>query len=61
MEEEELPLITKIDIEEKKEIEGRGRGKLGKYLNKKRKSEMVPKPGLPKKHTNEGTRTKKKI
>ena len=30
------------------------------YLNEKRKSERVPKPGLPKKHTNEGTRTKKK-
>ena len=25
-----------------------GRGKLGKYLNEKRKSEMVAKPGLPK-------------
>ena len=31
-----------------------------KYLNKKRKSEMAPKPGLPKKHTYEGTQTKKK-
>ena len=41
-------------------MEGRGRGSLGKYLNEKRKSEMVPKPGLPKKHTNEGTQIKKK-
>ena len=45
--EEELLLITKIDKEEKKVIAGRRRGKLGKYLNKNRKSEMVPKPGLP--------------
>ena len=30
LEEEEFPPITKIDKEEKKEIEGRRRGKLGK-------------------------------
>ena len=33
---------------------------MGKYLNEKRESEMIPKPGLPKKHTNEGIQTKKK-
>ena len=31
-----------------------------KYLIEKRKSEMVPKPGLPKKHSNKGIQTKKK-
>ena len=31
-----------------------------KFLNEKRKNGMVPKPGLPKKHTNEETQTKKK-
>ena len=35
-------------------------GEEGNYLNEKRKSEMVPKPGLPKEHTNEGTQTMKK-
>ena len=59
MEEDELPPSIKIDKEGKKVIEGRGRGKLGKYLNIN-KSEIVLKPRLPKKHTNEGTQTKKK-
>ena len=51
----------KIDEEGKKVIERSGRGRLGKYLNEKRKSIMVPKPGLQeKKHTFKGTQTKKK-
>ena len=33
---------------------------MGKYINKKRESEMVPKPRLPKKHTKKRTQTKKK-
>ena len=48
LEEQKLHPITKIDEEE---IKGRGRGKLGKYLNEKRKSEMEPKSGLQKKHS----------
>ena len=59
-EEEELLPITKIDKKEKKVIEGRGRGRMRKYLNKNRKAEMVPKLGLLKKHSNEGTQTKKR-
>ena len=46
LEEEELPPITKIDKRRKKVIEGRGRGRVRKYLNKKRRSEMVPKSEL---------------
>ena len=37
---------------EEKIIEGRGKGRLRKYLNENRKSEMVPKSGLPKEHSN---------
>ena len=43
LEEEELPRIIKIDKEKKRVNEGRGRGRLKKYLNEKRRSEMVSK------------------
>ena len=60
-EEEELLPITKIDKKEKKVIEGRGRGRMRKYLNEKRKSEMVPKPGLPKNTPTKGPKPRRKI
>ena len=50
LEEEKLLPITKMDKEKKKEIEGRKRGKLRKYLNEKRKIKRVPKPVLLKTH-----------
>ena len=56
--EEELSPIIKIDKEEKV-IEGRGSGRMRKYQNEKRKSEMVPKLG-PKTQSNKGAQTKKK-
>ena len=59
--EEQLPPNTKIDKRGKKVIEGRGRGRMRKYLNEKRKSEMVPKPGLPKNTPTKGPKPRRKI
>ena len=61
VEERELPPITKIDKEEKKVIEGRWRGKLRKYLNEKRRSEIVLKLELPKITSKKGSKPRRNI
>ena len=54
---EELLPIIKIDKKGKKVIEWKGRRRLRKYLNEKRRIKMVTKSELPKNHSNKGTQT----
>ena len=54
-EEKEPPKIIKIDKDEKKICKGKGRKRIRKdHSERKRESEMGPKPGLPKNYSNEG-------
>ena len=60
--EEEPPQIVKIDKDEKKICEGKGRRRIRKAKSERKgESEMGPKPGLPKNNSNEGSQNKNRV
>ena len=56
-EEQPPPQIVKIDKDENKVFEGKGRGRI-RRAHRERKRKIGPKPGLPKNYSNEGTQIK---